>query len=210
MGAVEPQTYGLPPKVTSLGAWLVKSPDLPPVAARALFFGALWGCLVPLVVLVALLLPLEVKPKKSLRNLWRNRLRKGFRKSNWSGHFVLVASFLKWKESKESKESKQSDAPPEDLPPSEPEADQNVEPLEPSGLEETEETDDAGNAPHLQSEEGGFWEAVDAKVEALCEFARGNLGTGDGNQWTVTSLIGSQRRIHSATNLSKSPTFGSN
>eukprot|EP00438_Fugacium_kawagutii_P017792 Skav205875 [mRNA] locus=scaffold766:227242:256068:+ [translate_table: standard] len=194
LGAVEPQTYGLPPKVTSLGAWFSTDlPALPLVAARALFFGALWGCLVPLVVLVALLLPMEVKPKKSLRNLWRNRLRKGFRKSNWSGHFVLVASYLKWKESKAKQSARDSPTgAPEDLPP----AHQNMENmrkdfLEPLEEDETEEAQEAQEAASDLSPEG-FWEAVDAKVEALCEFARRNLGYTGSNHWAVTSLIGPQ------------------
>eukprot|EP00435_Cladocopium_sp_Y103_P071553 s165_g37.t2 len=204
LGALEPQGYGLPPKLTPLGIWLAKCstdmPDLPPAAMRALFSGALWGCLVPLAALVALLLPLNVKPKKSLRNMWRSRLRKGFRTSNWSGHFVLVASYLKWKE------SQAEDAPNHNSEQNDQLDGEDGEPED--SLQTAEETEEAADATPPQSEgvsppnknavRDGFWEAVDEKVVALCEFVRTNLGynghdVSDANEgnipWTVTSLL---------------------
>ena len=173
------------------GSWLAKCsttlPDLPPAAARALLFGALWGCFVPLAALVALLLPLSVKPTKSLRNLWRSRLRKGFRKSNWSGHFVLVASYLKWKES----QTKVSEDPNEDS---------NLEKAM-DGLKDEEVKTSSPRSPQEATERtkpiDGFWEAVDQKVLTFCDFARTTLKyTGDdvegsvsGTPWTVTALL---------------------
>jgi hypothetical protein len=197
-------THGSTKIIPLEGIWLAKCStdmlDLPPAAARALFFGALWGCLVPLAALVALLLPLSVKPKKSLRNMWRSRLRKGFRTSNWSGHFILVASYLKWKESQaklrvedvlscSNGQNDQMDGgnmePGDDL--------QTVE-----GTETAAPSQSAGVAPTKDAVEDAFWEAVDEKVVALCEFARTNLGynghdlsDADGGTmpWTVTSLL---------------------
>ena len=218
LGALEPQGYGLPPKVSSLGTWLAKcsETDLPPPAARALFFGALWGCLVPLAALVALLLPLEgnVTPKKSLRTTWRNRLRKGIRKSNWSGHFVLVASYLKWKERKESRAKQEVD--PSNAEIYEEMLDQNDhnqkpldsgndqgkigidgESLEGNEGNESDGDDIAGSgdgsiAPVVPM--SGFWEVLDAKVIALCKFVQTDLGydgedIGRSKPWTVTSLL---------------------
>lgn len=219
LGALEPQGYGLPPKVSSLGTWLAKcsETDLPPPAARALFFGALWGCLVPLAALVALLLPLEgnVTPKKSLRTTWRNRLRKGIRKSNWSGHFVLVASYLKWKERKESR-AKQQEVDPSNAEIYQEMLDQNDhnqkpldsgndqgkigidgESLEGNEGNESDGDDIAGSgdgsiAPVVPM--SGFWEVLDAKVIALCKFVQTDLGydgedIGRSKPWTVTSLL---------------------
>ena len=55
----------------------------------------------------------------------------------------------------------------------------------------------AGVAPTKHAVEDAFWEAVDEKVLALCEFARTNLGynghdlSADGGNmpWTVASLL---------------------
>ncbi len=215
LGALEPQGYGLPPKLSSLGTWLAKcsrETDLPPPAARALFFGALWGCLVPLAALVALLLPLEgnVAPKKSLRNMWRNRLRKGIRKSNWSGHFVLVASYLKWKERKESRAKLQEADPSNaEAPEMLDQNDHNQKPLD-SGIEgkigidgESHEGNESDGDDIAGSGDGsiapvvpisGFWEVLDAKVIALCKFVQTDLGydgedIGRSKPWTVTSLL---------------------
>lgn len=197
-------THGSPKEPPLEGIWLAKCstemPDLPPAAARALFFGAMWGCLVPLAALVALLLPLSVKPQKNLRNMWRSRLRKGFRTSNWSGHFILVASYLKWKES-------QAKLLVEDIPAhNSGQNDQmdggNMEAADDlPTVEETEETATSSQTvvPRTKDAAGdAFWEAVDEKVMALCEFARSNLGyhghdlsDADGGHmpWTVTSLL---------------------
>ncbi|CAK9004218.1 Uncharacterized protein SCF082_LOCUS8076 [Durusdinium trenchii] len=203
LGALEPQGYGVPPKVTALGTWLLKvskNHSVSPAAARALFFGAFYHCLLPMAATVALLQP-DMEPKKSLRTAWRSRLRSSSLSSTaWSGHFILIASYLKWRESKEMREGSLFSAVA---------VREQTEAPEETGVSETQTScsechtaEDAENVAtsaegiHAQSASktngDAFWEALDAKVMTFCQFAQSQFNLNDldldGRPWTVALL----------------------
>ena len=111
LGALEPgELYGQV-QLTALGTWMATArarlppselPSLSPAVLRALFFGSAWKCLVPVAAAIVLLQPLPggLTPNKDLRKLWQ-KVRKtppSGSQTCWSGHFVMVAAYLKWRE----------------------------------------------------------------------------------------------------------------
>ena len=116
LGALQPGDYGHPPHLTALGKWMAASSastkddcnrntfPRSPAVLRALFLGSAWKCLVPVAAVVALLQPLAggLTPNKDLRKLWQkvSRTSASRLQTCWSGHFVMVAAYLRWKESK--------------------------------------------------------------------------------------------------------------
>ncbi|CAE7337519.1 unnamed protein product [Symbiodinium sp. CCMP2456] len=146
LGALEPgELYGQV-QLTGLGTWMATArarlppselPSLSPAVLRALFFGSAWKCLVPVAAAIVLLQPLPggLTPNKDLRKLWqkvRKRPPSGSQ-TCWSGHFVMVAAYLKWKEWKAQDKER-----------------------------------------HRKGDV--VWEALDARVMAMCRYANNALG----------------------------------
>ncbi|CAE7563910.1 unnamed protein product [Symbiodinium necroappetens] len=142
LGALEPgELYGQV-QLTVLGTWMAtalsKPPsELPSELPPALFFGSAWKCLVPVAAAIVLLQPLPggLTPNKDLRKLWQ-KVRKtppSGSQTCWSGHFVMVAAYLKWKEWKAQDKER-----------------------------------------HRKGDV--VWEALDARVMAMCRYAKVALG----------------------------------
>ncbi|CAE7726658.1 unnamed protein product [Symbiodinium sp. CCMP2592] len=179
LGALEPgELYGQV-QLTALGTWMATArariapselPSLSPAVLRALFFGSAWKCLVPVAAAIVLLQPLPggLTPNKDLRKLWQ-KVRKtpsSGLQTCWSGHFVMVAAYLKWREWKAHDQER-----------------------------------------HRKGDV--VWEALDARVVAMCRYANAAFGyCGDdvaavldgetnmqqtastGRAWTVQAMLG--------------------